>query len=102
MMRGLEHMGLFFKNETLEGSIKDYGVMYLGGHPDYPQIKHNTITFNIMPDCFFIRPANERQKWLKEFKIPYISVSKLEIVQRTVSAVEGQGHGKVRNYVEAA
>lgn len=78
-----------FGKKTTAGSLRDYEVIYLGGHPDYPKKKAGGITFSIMPDYFFLQPTTGSKNWFKEYKIPYSSISNFEIVQRTVSTVEG-------------
>jgi DNA-binding transcriptional regulator of glucitol operon len=80
---------LFGKKSATEGSLKDYEVIYLGGHPSYPKKKAGGITFSVMPDSFFLQATMGSKNWFQNFKIPYESISKFEIVQRTVSTVEG-------------
>ena len=77
------------KKNAVEGSLRTYGVVYLGGHPNYPKKKVGEISLNIMPDCFYLTPTTGSQNWFSEFKIGYDSISKFEIVQRQVSTVEG-------------
>ena len=80
---------MFGKKQITEGSFRDYEVIYIGGHPDYPKKKSGSaITFSIMPDNFYLHPTATSKKWFEEYKIPYASVNKLEIAQRTVSTAE--------------
>lgn len=77
------------KKQVTEGSLRDYEVIYLGGHPDYPKKKSGSaITFSIMPDSIYLHPTITSEKWFKAYSIPYSTISKLEIVQRTVSTAE--------------
>ena len=77
------------KKKITEGSLRDYEVIYLGGHPDYPKKKSGSaIAFSIMPDAIYLHPTITSEKWFKEYSIPYSTISKLEIVERTVSTAE--------------
>ena len=51
-------MSLFGKKRTLEGSLKNNGVIYLGRRPYYPQQKNDEIAGNIMSDHLFLRSGN--------------------------------------------
>lgn len=77
------------KKGISEDNLKMYGVIYLGGHPSYPDKKHGEISFSVMNDCFNLQPTFGTKKWFVGLIIPYNNISKLEIVERTVSTAEG-------------
>lgn len=77
----------------MEGAIERYQVIYLGGFPNKPQKKSNSLSlgFNIMEDCFIFKPEYlAKTEWFGEenFVIPYEKVVKFEIVKRQVSTTE--------------
>lgn len=82
-------MGLFSKKQEPEGLIKKYGIIYLGGHPDYPKSKVGEIEFNIFNDRFELVETIGTQKWFKGFVIPYSKISDFQVVQRQVGTFEG-------------
>ena len=82
-------MGLFGKKEKEEGLIESYGVVYKGGHPEYPKAKVGKIEFKVFEDRFEFLPTMGTKKWFKGLTIPYNSVLDLQIVQRQVGTVEG-------------
>jgi len=71
----------------VEGAIIRYGVLYLGGLPQYPKERSNELGFNIMPDRFYLKPT-QAATWFTDLVIPYDKVQKFEIVKRTVSNME--------------
>lgn len=77
----------------IEGSIVRYQVIYVGGFPQKPQKKTDSLAlgFNVMEDSFIFKPENlAKKQWFGEenFVIPYNKVIKLEIVKRQVSMAE--------------
>ena len=81
-------MWLFGKKDTVGGCLKSYSVTYLGEDLDSPNRNNGKIILNIMLDCFYLRPTAGSQKWFKELKIPYNSISKFEITPQTVSTAD--------------
>jgi hypothetical protein len=81
-------MWLFGKKDTVGGCLKNYSVTYLEENLDSPNRNNSKITLNIMLDCFYLRPTAGSQKWFKELKIPYGSISKFEITPQTASTVD--------------
>lgn len=82
-------MGLFGKKEEEEGLIESYGVVYKGGHPEYPKEKAGKIEFKVFEDRFEFLPTMSTKKWFKGLTIPHNRVLDLQIVQRQVGTVEG-------------
>lgn len=79
--------------EPIEGAIERYQVIYLGGFPNKPKKKSDSLSlgFNIMEDCFIFKPEYlAKTEWFgdENFVIPYEKVYKLEIVKRQVSTTE--------------
>lgn len=72
----------------LEGAIIRYGVTYNGGLAEYPKAKTGEIGMNVMPDCFYLKPTMTSVDWFGEMAIPYKNISRLEIVERTISNSE--------------
>lgn len=78
---------------SIEGAIERYQVIYLGGFPNKPKKKSNSLAlgFNIMEDCFIFKPEYlAKTEWFGEenFVIPYEKVVKFEVVKRQVSTTE--------------
>ena len=79
--------------EPIEGAIERYQVIYLGGFPNKPKRKIDSLSlgFNIMEDCFIFKPEYlAKTEWFgdENFVIPYEKVYKLEVVKRQVSTTE--------------
>ena len=77
------------RREDVSGLIESYGVVYLGGLPDYPKRKVGKIDLRVFEDRFELLPTTATEKWLKDLTIPYSQVLDVSIVQRQVSTVEG-------------
>ena len=77
----------------VEGAIIRYTVIHLGGFPNKPSKKMDSLSigFNIMEDCFIFKPELlAKRQWFGEENVvvPYNRVKKLEIVKRQISATE--------------
>lgn len=77
----------------LEGAIIRYQVIYVGGFPNKPQKKTDSLSLglNVMEDSFVFKPENmARKQWFgdENFVVPYEKVTKFEIVKRQVSTAE--------------
>lgn len=82
-------MGLFgFGKPREEGLVEEYGVVYLGGHPEYPKSHVGKIAMKVFLDRFVFEPTISTKGWFKGFVLPYEKVFKVEIVQRRVGTVE--------------
>lgn len=74
---------------TKKTALEHYSVIYLGGLPAYPKAHHgNSIDFLVMPTEFQLVPTNT-SRWFSGLVIPYTKVLGFEIVERTVSSLEG-------------
>lgn len=82
-------MALFGKGKKEEDLIVSYGVVYKGGHPDYPKEKIGKIEFKVFKDRFELLPTMGTRKWFQGLIIPYTRVLDLQIVQRQLGTVEG-------------
>lgn len=87
-------MGLFdsLKKNKKENKdknvIEKYGVIYKGGHPDYPKSKSGKIEFIILEDKFQLKPTTGTKSWFDGLEITYNQVEDFRIVDRDVSTVE--------------
>lgn len=77
------------RREKNAGLIETYGVIYLGGHPEYPKRKAGKIEFKVFDDQFEFTPTISTKGWFTGFTIPYKVVLDVQIVQRQVGTVEG-------------
>jgi hypothetical protein len=50
LVKGECLMNLFMKKDPFEACLKSYGVIYLSGHPFYPEKKPGDISFNIFSE----------------------------------------------------
>jgi hypothetical protein len=73
----------------VEGAIRRYGVVYIGGLPSLPKKRSGEIGFNIMPDSFYLKPTKTTESFFEDMVIPYDTISDFQIVKRTVSMAEG-------------
>lgn len=71
-----------------EGAIQRYGVIYIGGLPEFSKKKSGEIGFNIMPDKFILKATSTSKEWFADMVIPYDKIQGFEIVKRTVSNTE--------------
>jgi len=82
--------GALLETKEAEPSlIESYGVVYKGGHPDYPKEKGGKIHFKVFNDRFELLATMGTKRWFSGLVIPYRSISSLEIVERQVGTVEG-------------
>lgn len=72
----------------IEGTIKRYGVIYLGGLQQHTKKQSGEIGFNILPESFYLKPTTTSQDWFEDMVIPYSKVQKFEIVTRQLSNTE--------------
>ena len=75
-------------NAPVEGAIKKYEVLYIGGLPQYEKRKSEAIGFNILSDRFYFKKGYTSKKWFEDMEILYSAVKKIEIVERTISNAE--------------
>lgn len=73
-----------------QGNLIDtYGVIYLGGHPDYLNKKAGKIEFNVFDNRFELLPTIGTKSWFNGLEIRYENVLDFQITQRQVSTFEG-------------
>ena len=75
-------------NAPVEGAIRKYEVLYIGGLSQYEKRKSDAIGFNILNDRFYLKKGYTSKKWFEDMEILYSAVKKVEIVERTVSNAE--------------
>ena len=69
--------------------IENYQVVYRGGLIEYPKQKAGGIRLLMLTDRFQLLPTLGTKSWFSELQIPYLKVVAVQIVQRTVSTLEG-------------
>ncbi|MGN1182803.1 MAG: hypothetical protein ACI4SR_07355, partial [Faecalibacillus sp.] len=75
--------------KPIEGAITRYEVIYIGGLPEYPKVKHgNAIALNIMPDKFAFRKTGTSKDWFNDYDIYYNQITDISIEKRTISTAE--------------
>lgn len=75
--------------KPLEGAIIRYEVIYIGGLPEYPKVKHgNAIALNIMTDRFAFRKTGTSKDWFNDYDIYYNQITEITIEKRNISTAE--------------
>lgn len=72
----------------IEGALRRYGVVYLGGLSQYPKKRSGEIGLNIMPECFYFKPTIGTDDWFEDMIIPYDKITNFEIKTRQITTTE--------------